>query len=157
MTAATTVTIPESKQIDSDEVYELSKKLVVSGKARLIIKGEHKGVAFDDLIVYDNSWVEFGQLESALHLKFNKNAQIGRGSTLDFSRTRYALIKQAENEEVSQSVTTIGNVLFQKIIAFHADNINFVGDVKLKYSEGIATNETAIGIEATNIKFFEKA
>lgn len=127
----------------------------MSGKARLIIKGVHQGLRFDDLIVYDNSWVEFGQQDKTLHIIFNRNAQIGKGSTLDFTRTRFATIMQKEDDEVSQSITTIGNVKFQKILAIYADNVNLVGNITMTYSELEPASDTYVGIEATNIKVSE--
>ena len=46
--AATTVAIPEERQHNSAKgLSELSKKLVVQGKANLIIKGEHFGLTFN--------------------------------------------------------------------------------------------------------------
>lgn len=59
--AATTATIPKERQHNSSKgISELSKKLTVTGKARLIIKGEHYGLTFNNLYVFDESWVEFG-------------------------------------------------------------------------------------------------
>lgn len=112
---------------------------------------------FDDLIVHDKSWVEFGQQDNALHILFNKNAQISKDSTLDFTRTRFATIKQAESDEVTQSVTTIGNVKFQKILAMYADNVNITGNITMTYMEGVPAKDTYVGVEAINIKIFENA
>ena len=53
-------------------------------------------------------------------------------------------------------MTTIGNVLFGRIVAFHADHLNFVGNVTMVYDENLAADQTYIGIEADNIKLFEE-
>jgi len=60
--AATTVQIPKERWHNSQKgLPNIVKTLVVQGKANLIIKGEHFGLTFDSLQVFEDSAVEFGQ------------------------------------------------------------------------------------------------
>ena len=133
--SATGVTIPEWRQHNSEKgISELAKSLTVQGRARLIIKGEHFGLTFNDVFVYDNSMIEFGQQKDTLHVRFLGEAHIAKNSILDFTRTENAFIYQGTPfgewaEYANNTVLTIGQTFFRKRLGIRAVNVNIVGNV----------------------------
>lgn len=131
--AATTVAIPEERQHNSAKgLSELAKKLVVQGKANLIIKGEHYGLTFNQLKVFDGSIVEFGQQEDSVNVRFTENAHIAKGAVLDFTKTKKVMLYQGEVDgQDTTSRTVIGTVFFRDFLAIKGVNVDIIGNVRV--------------------------
>ena len=125
-TAFTQVRVPDHKELIDDRL-ELSKKLYLQNGARLVIYGEHKDMTFDEMYVYNHSWLQLSQSEDRCHLHITNSSYFSATSTLDFSHTKWVGIYPAENV----TDTTIGNIFYQEFIGIQGENINMIGDIAL--------------------------
>ena len=157
LTAATTVDIPVEKQNNSFEgLSELAKKLIVQGNARLIIKGEHSGLTFNELFVFGGSWVEFGEQEDMVNIRFIESAHIAKDGVLDFSKTKRVLLYQGASNVDLDSQTRIGTILFQEFLGIRGNNVHLTGNITVPAEfDNTIQRASKFGIEAENIKVYE--
>ena len=157
--SSTVVSIPEFRQHESSKgLSELTKVLTVTGKANLVIRGEHFGLTFDTLSAYSESRIEFGQQEDEVHIRFLQNAHIAKDAMLDFLKTKKVFIYQGviAGTDYSKCITTIGTVYFSEFFAVQGHNVNIIGDIKVPESLSQPQKEKSIfAVESDHLKIWE--
>ena len=119
-TAYTVVRVPSAKATLDGDKYELSKKLYVADGARLFVEDdEHKDMTFDELYVFNHSWLQLSQSIDRLHLHAVNETYISGTSTLDFSKTKFVGIYPGPNN----TDTTFGKILYHEFLGIRGVNI----------------------------------
>ena len=123
----TVIKVPKISSFHEGINYVLADRLTLQKSARVLMHGWHTRVQFDDLFMYDNSWLQLGNTDKHMKLHLMKNAHISSTSTLDFSGTKWVAIYPDEE----CSVTTLGNILYKELIGLKGKQLNLVGSIKL--------------------------
>ena len=157
--SSTVLSIPEERSHESEKgLPELAKILTVTGKGNMVIRGMHSALTFDTLNAFSGSRIEFGQIESELHIRFLHNAHMAADAFLDFMKTKKVFIYQGviPGTDFSKSIVTIGRVFFSQFFAVQGYNVNIIGNVGVPTEFNQPDKEqTIFAVESDSVKVWD--